>query len=145
MPNDSKKHRIAKATAVLSDFEQAVARLETALDQPQTEFVRDAAIQRFEFSFELAWKSIQVIARFEAQDCPPPRMAVATAWRNRWISDEALWFDMLEERNKTSHTYRESMAQEVFDDLPRYLPSLRALNQSLVSRLKEIEAEPSAS
>jgi nucleotidyltransferase substrate binding protein (TIGR01987 family) len=118
-------------------------RLGTALDQPQTEFVRDAAIQRFKFSFEVGWKSVQVIARFEAQDCPSPRMAITTAWRNGWVTDEELWLDMLDERNKTSHTYRESMAQEVFDELPRYLAPLQALHTSLVSRLNEIEAAPS--
>ena len=53
------------------------------------------------------------------------------------------WLDMLDERNKTSHTYRESMAQEVFDELPRYLAPLQALHTSLVSRLNEIEAAPS--
>ncbi len=140
MSSDSNFNRLQKATLLLADFERAVFRLDEALQQPKNEFIRDAAIQRFEFSFELAWKSIQVTARFEAQDCPSPRMAIATAWRNGWIADEGMWLDMLEERNRTSHTYRELMAEEVFESLPRFLPSLRELHRNLTLRFREIES-----
>ena len=54
--------------------------------------------------------------------------------------DDAAWLDMLEERNRTSHTYRESMAEEVFVNLPRYLPLLTALHQKLAARLQEIQS-----
>ena len=128
---------------MLADFERAVLRLDEVLQQPKNEFIRDAAIQRFEFAFELAWKSIQVAARLEAQDCSSPRMAIATAWRNVWITDEGTWLDMLEERNRTAHTYRESMAEEVFDSLPRFLPLLRELHRKMTLRLREIESEQS--
>lgn len=40
-------------------FEKALRRLEEALDKPESAIVRDASIQRFEFTFELAWKAIQ--------------------------------------------------------------------------------------
>ena len=43
----------------LDSLGAAVARLEAALAQPKTEWTRDAAIQRFEFSFELAWKTVK--------------------------------------------------------------------------------------
>ena len=129
---------LERARVLLGDFERAVERLAGALGEPENEFIRDAAIQRFEFSFELAWKSIQVSARREGQECASPRMAISTAWRNEWISDEAAWLDMLEERNKTSHTYRQSMAAEVFANLPDYLPLLKGLCETLSKRLREI-------
>ena len=143
MSRDFNFKRLQRATLVLADFERAILRLDDVLQQPKNEFIRDAAIQRFRFAFELAWKSIQVAARIEAQDCSSPRMAIAMAWRNAWIADEGMWLDMLEERNRTAHTYRESMAEEVFESLPRFLPLLRELHRKLTSRLREIESEPS--
>jgi len=141
MPNDSKALLLKRANLLLSDLDKALLRLAEALNQPENEFVRDAAIQRFEFCFELAWKSVQAAARLEGQDCASPRMAFSTAWRNGWIEDEAAGLDMLEDRNKTSHTYREEMAKDVFSRLPNHLPHLHRLHQVLVNRVREIELQ----
>jgi len=141
MPSGSRALLLRKANLLLNDLEKALLRLDEALKQPENDFVRDAAIQRFEFCFELAWKSIQSAARLEGQDCASPRTAFSTAWRDGWISDEVAWLDMLDERNKTSHTYREAMAKEVFDNLPRHLLHLNQLHQALVTRIREIEMQ----
>jgi nucleotidyltransferase substrate binding protein (TIGR01987 family) len=141
MPSGSRALLLRKANLLLNDLEKALLRLDEALKQPENDFVRDAAIQRFEFCFELSWKSIQSAARLEGQDCTSPRTAFSTAWRDGWISDEVAWLDMLDERNKTSHTYREAMAKEVFDSLPRHLLHLNQLHQALVTRIREIEMQ----
>mgnify|MGYP001214679226 CR=1 FL=1 len=130
-----------KAMALLDDLRRALSRFQDVLKQPQNEFIRDAAIQRFEFCFELTWKTIQSIAVLEGQDCPSPRMAFSTAWRNGWISDEGIFLDMLEERNRTSHTYKESTAIAVFENLPEYVPALTNLLHALEKRLDEIIAQ----
>jgi nucleotidyltransferase substrate binding protein (TIGR01987 family) len=144
MPNDSSGVLLKRADLLLGDLRQALLRLAAALTHPEDEFIRDAAIQRFEFCFELAWKGVQAAARLEGQDCASPRTAFATAWRNGWIGDEAAWLDMLEERNKTAHTYREATAKEVFGNLPRHLAHLTELHQALVTRLRDIEQRSSA-
>ena len=91
--------------------------------------------------FELAWKSLQSVARLEAQEAVFPRAAISLAWRNAWIANEASWLDMLDDRNITSHTYRESTAQQVFSNLPSYVPLFGELHQKLTQRIREI-AEP---
>lgn len=141
MPNDFDTTRVQRTTLLLEDLGRAHARLAEALKQPANEFVRDAAIQRFEFCFELAWKSIQAVARLEGQEGASPRVAFQMAWRSGWISDEAAWLDMLDERNRTSHTYREATANAVFGNLPRHLPHLGQLHQVLTSRLADIRAQ----
>ena len=95
MPSDSKTVLLKKAGLLLDDLHKALLRIADALGRPENEFVRDAAIQRFEFSFELAWKGIQAAARLEGQDCASPRAALSTAWRNGWIAEEDAWLDML--------------------------------------------------
>lgn len=59
MPNDSDGTPLSRAGLLLDDLRRAIARLDDALAQPENEYLRDAAIQRFEFSFELAWKAAQ--------------------------------------------------------------------------------------
>ena len=143
MPSHSDAPLVKRATLLLGDFRRSVTRLADALARPEDEFVRDAAIQRFEFGFELAWKSVQAVARLEGQDCPSPRTALSTAWRNGWIHDEAAWLEMLDDRNKTSHTYRDAMAREVFSRLPRHEPHLRQLLETLTVRVAGIEGQAS--
>ena len=141
MPNDSRILLMNRANRLLYDLDRALSRLDEALKQNENDFVRDAAIQRFEFCFELAWKSTQAVARLEGQDCASPRAAFSTARRNEWVSEEPALLDMIDDRNKTSHTYREAMAKEVFENLPRHLPHLRQLHQALVTRVREIEIQ----
>ena len=130
---DRTRERLTIAARALASLrELAPLREPTAVE-------RDAAIQRFEFSFELAWKAIQAAARLEGQDCASPRTAFSTAWRNGWIADEAAWLDRLDARNKTTHTYREAIAREVFGSLPRHLPHLTQLRESLAARLEQLD------
>jgi Nucleotidyltransferase substrate binding protein like len=51
----------------------AAARLEEVAALPQTDIVRDAAIQRFEFTFELVWKTLQLYLEHEGLESGGPR------------------------------------------------------------------------
>ncbi len=104
------------------------------LGQPKTEWTRDAAIQRFEVTFELAWKSIGRFARREGLDCPSPRQAFRAALRLGWIADDPTWLGMLDDRNRTSHVYDAAAAEAIFARLPVHAAALRSLHQAL-SRL----------
>lgn len=109
----------------------AVVRLREVLNVPENDVSRDAAIQRFEFCFELAWKSIQERAREEGLDCQTPRSCLQLAFKTSWIEDEQGWLAMLQDRNRTSHTYDVDLAKAVFRRLPGYLPLLHALLNKL--------------
>lgn len=118
-------------TTRLDSFATAITRLSEALSAPTTDLTRDAAIQRFEFCFELAWKVIQERARAEGLDCQSPKGYLKLAYKNDWITDETGWLAMLEDRNRTAHTYNETLAKDVYRRLPAHLPLLRALNTCL--------------
>jgi nucleotidyltransferase substrate binding protein (TIGR01987 family) len=121
-------------TARREAFAAAIARLREVLKQPENDVSRDAAIQRFEFCFELAWKSIQERARDEGLDCQSPKGCLQVAFKTSWIANEQGWLAMLEDRNRTSHTYDEDLAKAVFRRLPNYLPLLDALLNKLTSQ-----------
>lgn len=138
MSSASRKQALERAAGILSEMGRAISSLALALEQPKTEFTRDAAIQRFEFSFELGWKSVQALAKLEGQDTSSPRTAISMALRNRWIDEETPWLDMLDSRNLTSHTYHEATAEQVYKSLPEHQSALRKLHTKLQERLTEI-------
>ena len=109
----------------------AITRLRDVLAQPENDVSRDAAIQRFEFCFELAWKAIQERARDEGLDCQTPKSCLTLAFKASWVVDEQEWLAMLADRNQTSHTYDEDLAKVVYGRLRRYLPLLEALADKL--------------
>lgn len=114
----------------LEAFARAVDRLEEALTLPSSNIVRDACIQRFEFGFELAWKAVQQASRNHGRDCMSPRSCLREAVAMGWLADEQAWLAMLADRNLTSHTYDEALAQAVYIRLRQHLPLLQALKRS---------------
>lgn len=103
----------AKLALMRKDFEQASLRLRKALQQPKDEFIRDSAIQRFEFTFELFWKLLKEYAVREGLDPRSPRASIKAAFELGIISDENLFLRMLESRNLVTHTYREEIAEDI--------------------------------
>ncbi len=72
-------------TLRLRSFQSAIIRLDAALAQPKTEWTRDSAIQRFEFTFELAWKAVAAAAQAQGVDARSPREAFRQAFALGWI------------------------------------------------------------
>lgn len=120
-----------ESTVVVRLLASALARLGTALAQPKTEWTRDAAIQRFEFTFELAWRAVARFAKDEGIESGSPRQAIRAAFKLGWIDDDALWLSMLNDRNRTSHTYNEKTAEQIYANLARYHAVLSALERRL--------------
>jgi len=109
---------------------RALRRLQAALAQPKSEWARDAAIQRFEFTFELTWKNLAHAVRGEGLDCASPRLAFRAAVGLGWIGDDMLWLDMLEDRNRTTHTYEEATAEEIHARLSSYASAIAELRRA---------------
>ena len=117
----------------LASFEKALARLHEVLAENETGIVRDALIQRFEFTFETGWKAMFRWLRARGAAVDDEAFSVLPrAFANRLITDEAGWTELRKKRNLTAHTYKEELAVEVaalvraqgvqlFDDLLRTL------------------------
>ena len=114
----------------------ALTRLEGALAQPVNEFVRDSAIQRFEFTFELLWKSLKGYAEESGVEVYSPRDSLRTAFQLGVIEDSPDWFQMLQDRNLTSHTYNEVTADSIYSHLPAYVVLIRQAHTELICRVK---------
>jgi nucleotidyltransferase substrate binding protein (TIGR01987 family) len=101
-------------TLALGQFGKALARLHEVLQEPESTIVRDALIQRFEFTFEAGWRAAYRWLRARGADVAEEAFAVLPrAFANRLIADEGAWNEMRKYRNLTSHTYQEKLAIEV--------------------------------
>jgi nucleotidyltransferase substrate binding protein (TIGR01987 family) len=95
----------------------AAARLAEAATLPETDIVRDAAIQRFEFTFELVWKTLQLYLEHEGLESSGPRAVLKRTFVMRLIPDQDeadVWLQMLDDRNLTSHAYDDTLAVRIY-------------------------------
>jgi len=79
-----------------------------------THLIQDSAIQRFEFTFEMAWKCLRLWLKGKDVVANNPHDAIKEALAQGWIEDGDGWTEMQENRNITTHTYDESDAGKVF-------------------------------
>jgi nucleotidyltransferase substrate binding protein (TIGR01987 family) len=94
----------------------SAARLTEAVSQPPSELIRDATIKRFEFSFEVIWKTLKLYLERQGHECGGPRPTLKKTFSENLIPtpEEAdVWLRMLEDRNLTSHAYDEALANRI--------------------------------
>ena len=122
------KERFAELQTEVKD---AAARLAEAVAQPESELVRDATIQRFEFTFEVVWKTLRLFLERQGHECGGPRPTLKKAFAEGLIvtPEEAdVWLQMLEDRNLTSHAYDQALAERIYRNIARdYAPLLGAM------------------
>jgi nucleotidyltransferase substrate binding protein (TIGR01987 family) len=124
-----------KLRNLLQVLDAALTRFEGALAQPVNEFVRDSAIQRFEFTFELFWKSLKAYAEETGLEAYSPRDSMRTAFQLGLIQEHPDWLRMIEDRNLTSLTYNEVTADTIYSHLPSYLLLIRQAHAELARRI----------
>jgi len=109
-------------------FLLAFQRFAEAIDQPKNSFMRDSAIQRFEFCIDLAWKSLQQILYSEhGIRVNSPKETIRIAYENQLIHEPEKWLSMIDDRNLTSHTYDEELAEQIYVRLSEHLRVLKTL------------------
>ncbi|MBE7709591.1 MAG: nucleotidyltransferase [Cyanobacteria bacterium SIG32] len=97
-----------------------------------------ALIQAFEMVFELAWKTLKDYLEFEGINTDTPRETLKTAFLRNIITDGDVWIEMMEARNKTSHTYREELANSIaFEITEKFIPLLNNLESILAGKTNE--------
>ena len=99
-----------------------------ALNRLETE----GGIQRFEYSFELAWKTVKDFLQENGVvfDIVTPKTVLKEAFAAKVIDDGQVWIDMLNHRNLLSHTYNfENFQKAVLAIVQRYLPAMDQLHE----------------
>ncbi len=131
----------------LNNFRKAVDRLEEVLrvdfdiedDRVKQEILRDSIIQRFEFCYELAWKTLREYLLNEGLEIEPtPRKVFKSAYQNCIIDNSDTWLNMIKDRNVSSHEYNEQSSIRVSENVEKeYLPAFK----TLILKLEELNKE----
>lgn len=104
------------------------------------EMLREGLIQRFEYTHELAWNVMKDYAIYQGNaNIGGSRDASREAFQLQLIADGHVWMDMISSRNKTSHTYNEETAEEIFSKiLEDYYPAFVAFKNKMEEKRSEL-------
>ena len=113
-----------------ADAARALKTLQKILGEKKTTVNRDAAIQRFEYTTEIVWKCLQLFLKgTEGIECYSPKSCMREA-RNVGLLNEketVVALQMVDDRNATSHTYHEEVADRIYAKLPDYARLMEGL------------------
>ena len=128
----------------LSSLRLALTSLQRALlrwhaSQRFDEELRDACIQRFEYTFELSWKMLKRRLELDLPDAASVdamsyRELIRSGAERGLVTDAAAWMLYRDKRNTTSHTYNAARAAEVAAVIPAFESHAQALLVLLQSR-----------
>ncbi len=112
----------------LKSFEKALLQLGDALEESESPIVRDACLQRFEFSYELLWKTLKVFLEdIHGVRAVSPRQVFKEAFALSIIDEELTFVEMIESRNTLSHTYNEEQATKIYVKCADYLKAMKSV------------------
>lgn len=102
------KQRYDNFSKALSYFQATVSEF------PQlSKLEKEGLIHRFEYTFELAWKTLKDFLDSQGIAAAYPREVIKQAFHYGLIQDGEIWMDMLEARNQMSHVYNEDRFNEI--------------------------------
>ena len=130
---DRLKERLATARRALESLEELVVL------QPPSRVERDAAIQRFEYSFEACWKAAQrYLLVVEGLSLGAPKACIRASREVGLFSDEQaiVGLEMVDDRNLTVHTYNEAVAERIYRNLARHSALLAYWLTAMQARIK---------
>ena len=119
------------------NFDKSYKLLKKYSNKPITaELERAGIIQFFEMTFELAWKVLKDYLESEGYTVKSPRETVKQAFQIGVIDNGHVWIDALSNRNLTTHTYDEELANKMTNEiLSAYIPELEKMYDKLSKEL----------
>lgn len=106
-------------------------------DEILDEMIKEGIIQRFEYTHELAWNVMKDYAEYQGNsNIGGSRDATREAFQLKLITNGHLWMDMITSRNKTSHTYNEETANEIYNKiLKEYYPAFIEFKNTMEEKI----------
>mgnify|MGYP003592704161 CR=1 FL=1 len=134
----------------LESFRRAIEAFKIAFDiydcntlpdfMPEKIVLRDGVIQRFEFTFELSWKTLKRYLEeygLEQVDTMTNRELFRVGFEQGLLDNPEVWFHYLKMRNQSSHLYNETKAAIVFSAARNFLHDVQSLFQRLEVKIND--------
>ncbi len=126
------QQRLENLQRALGLFQEAAGR------QSLSDLEAEGMVQRFEYTFELAWDTLKDFLEVKGFTVVYPRDVIKTAFQTGLIATGDAWFEMLDRRNEAAHTYDRQRFLEITGAIrTRFLPALT----TLVERLKQEQGQ----
>jgi nucleotidyltransferase substrate binding protein (TIGR01987 family) len=124
------QQRFANYQRALNNLTGAV---QLSAQRPLTDLERQGLIQAFEFTHELAWKTLKDFLQARAvSGLYGSKDTTREAFSQGLIADGELWMEMIRHRNLSTHTYDEATVNEIVSAASlRYLPAFQVLARQL--------------
>lgn len=120
------------------DAQRALATLEDILKQPYSVIVRDASIQRFEYTFEAVWKFLKdYLQQKEGLVAASPKACFREIFQLGFLGEEETvkFLEMTDHRNLTAHTYHQEIADRIYKKIGSYQNLLGVLLSKFEDRV----------
>lgn len=126
------QQRLNNLNSALQQLDDAVA---LAKRRELSRLEQQGLIQAFEFTHELAWNVMKDYAHFQGNvTIAGSRDATREAFKMGLVKDGDVWMEMLKSRNQTSHTYNQTLAQEITEKIiDDYFPACKAFQMKMES------------
>lgn len=121
------EQRFSNFNKALNKLSEAILYIEKDLEQEEIvleyknpedvleEIIKEGLIQRFEYTYEMAWNVMKDYAYYQGNnEISGTRDAIRYAFSVNLVRNGELWMDMIKSRIKTSHTYNEETANEIY-------------------------------
>lgn len=101
------------------DLINATLRLKEALNKEENDLTIDGVLHRYEFTFELAWKTLKDYLTYLGvqQNTGSPREIIQESFANKIVEDGEIWIKMMLARNSLSHLYDEETSREIYKEI----------------------------
>jgi nucleotidyltransferase substrate binding protein (TIGR01987 family) len=106
-----------------------------ALKVASTDLEKAGTIQYFEFTYELAWKTLRRVLLGRGKELNSPKTVFREAALEKLIDNPEVWFDFIKNRNETVHTYNKAVANNIFKDLHLFDAEML----KLIAKLKSLK------
>jgi len=116
------------------DLDNAIQSLKEGLLEEADDLRIDGVLQRFEFTFELAWKCIKDYLEIQGivSSIGSPREIIQLAFKHNIISDGEKWIEMMLSRNNLSHMYDKEISRNIYEKIKlEYVKLLENLQEKI--------------
>lgn len=116
------------------DFFNALERLQEALKEEESEIIIDGVLHRYEFTFELAWKTMKDYLEYLGvlNKIGSPREVIQSAFKQGLIQNGEMWIEMMLARNNLAHLYEEQTSRNIYKAIKeKYVIEFEELKERL--------------
>ena len=120
------------------DTQKSLKTLGSILEEPFSVIIRDATIQRFEYTFEALWKFLkEYLHEKEGIVCNSPKACFKEMFSLGLLTEQECvsCLEMTDRRNETSHTYKEEVAGIIYNHTKEYFLLMKTLLDKLKAKI----------